>query len=96
MVKQSMSSLMLGLSNMTWNAFKPHSACLEAARQFCLRKKFEGSLCLGITCGKGVPRRKEMPLVRRHARAFPSKWHPNFSQAGPNSADKALPARLEP
>ena len=38
MVKQFPSLFKWGLSQMTWNAFKPRYAPLEAARQFLLRK----------------------------------------------------------
>jgi hypothetical protein len=37
-VKQSQRSSMLNLNQTTWNGFKPHFACIEAAGQLLLRK----------------------------------------------------------
>ncbi len=54
MVKRSQRSSMLNLSQITWNAFKPRSAHLEAVGQFILCK-LQRSLCLGRAGGKGCP-----------------------------------------
>jgi hypothetical protein len=63
MVKQSQRSSMLNLSQITWNAFKPHSAHLEAVRQLSLRKL--GSQ--GVQSAS--PTREARPLTPHLARA---------------------------
>ncbi len=63
MVKQSQRSSMLNLSQITWNAFKPRSAHLEAVRQLSLRKL--GSQ--GVQSAS--PTREARPLTPQLARS---------------------------
>ncbi len=62
MVEQSQRSSMLNLSQITWNGFRPHSACLEAAWQLSLRKLG----CQGVQ--SATPTREARPLTPHLAR----------------------------
>ena len=46
MVKQSLKSFKSDVSQIIWNGFRPHFACLEAARQLSLRKLGSQEACL--------------------------------------------------